>query len=569
MTRFFTSDVHFGHRNIIGFCKRPYKDVEAMDAAIIEQWNSQVKPEDEVYFLGDFGVIKSKALETELVNKLNGTKHLIIGNHDSGFNSGHGIDDKSNRAYARVIRKLEAAGWASVEVYRELTLKDGTLATLTHLPPDSDHDSRYSHFKIHKDANKLHLHGHLHGRYRKYNNLIDVCFDGDLNLLTEDEVLAIMNDDRHFIPTRLTEFYESETALSLKPFEEEVVTKNLRRVVSDCGELVLYNYTDSCVFDKNWNEVTRHSRGIIFEKDTGKLVALPFEKFFNLGEMPETRLESLPDEKYEITEKMDGSLGIIYNYKGKWKVATRGSFSSEQAQKAEEILKGYTMSEVPEELTILTEIIYPENKIVANYGDIEMLMILGAYNRDTQEEVDLNGLKLIQRDSGMPLVDRHSYTIQEMIDLQATLPKDREGFVVRFDSGMRIKLKGAEYSRIHKMISHMSPLSFWDTMEAGKVNVTYLQELPEEYRKDADAIVDSLEKTYGELKAAIELSFSKVMTDIDATNIDKSELRKTLGLHVKHTKVEHGGAFWSLLDKKEDTLDKYIMKSIRPRGNVL
>ncbi len=567
MTRFFTSDVHFGHRNVIGFCDRPYANVEEMDAAIIKQWNSQVKPEDEVFFLGDFGVIKSKVLEDDLVNQLNGKKHLILGNHDSGFNSGHGVDDHSNKMFTKAIRKLEKAGWTTVQVYKELKLKDGTLVTMTHLPPDSDHDNRYTHYKIPQDKNKWHLHAHLHGRYRKHKNLIDVCFDGDLNLLTEDDIIEIKNDPRDFIPTRLTDFYAEETALSLKPFEEEVVKKNVRKVVSNCGDLVLYNYTDACVFAREWNDVTRHSRGIIFEKATGKLVALPFPKFFNLGEMPETRIENLPDEKYTIAEKMDGSLGIIYNYKGKWKVATRGSFTSEQAVKAEEILQGYTMSEVPEELTILTEIIYPENKIVANYGGVEMLMILGAYNRDTQEEVDLDTLKLIQRDSGMPLVERHSHTIQEMVDLQAILPKDREGFVVRFDSGLRIKLKGAEYSRIHKMISQMSPLSFWATIEQGKVNVSYLQELPEEYRDEADLMVIQLEENYSKLENMISTKFTEVMEHLQGT--PESELRKALGLYLKDNKVEHGGAFWGLLDEKPENVEKYIMREIRPKGNSL
>src|SRR5690606_36552854 len=113
----------------------------------------------------------------------------------------------------------------------------------------------------------------------------------------------------------------------------------------------------------------------------------PFGKFFNLGEMPETRLENLPKENYTVTEKMDGSLGIIYNYKGKWRVATRGSLSSEQAKRAEQILTKYDMSEIPINFTILVEIIYPENKIVVNYGNEEKLVVLGAYDRDKLEEL--------------------------------------------------------------------------------------------------------------------------------------------------------------------------------------
>lgn len=81
--RWIISDTHFGHANIIKYCDRPYANTEEMEKALIKNWNSVVKADDIVYCLGDFalcGVDKKK----ELVEKLNGRKHLIMGNHDSG-----------------------------------------------------------------------------------------------------------------------------------------------------------------------------------------------------------------------------------------------------------------------------------------------------------------------------------------------------------------------------------------------------------------------------------------------------------------------------------------------------
>lgn len=54
MRNFFTADCHFGHANIIKYCKRPFKDLDEMDNAIIDNWNSRVKPEDTVFHVGDF-----------------------------------------------------------------------------------------------------------------------------------------------------------------------------------------------------------------------------------------------------------------------------------------------------------------------------------------------------------------------------------------------------------------------------------------------------------------------------------------------------------------------------------
>jgi len=78
---FFTSDTHFHHANVIQFCKRPFGSVEQMNETLIQNWNSVVDDEDDVWFLGDLSF--GKVPETEYVlSRLKGIKHLIIGNHD-------------------------------------------------------------------------------------------------------------------------------------------------------------------------------------------------------------------------------------------------------------------------------------------------------------------------------------------------------------------------------------------------------------------------------------------------------------------------------------------------------
>lgn len=79
----FTSDQHFGHESIVNWTKRPYKTVKEMNKAIIKKWNKQVKPKDIVYILGDFvwNTVKSHEYRN-IMQKLNGNKILIVGNHD-------------------------------------------------------------------------------------------------------------------------------------------------------------------------------------------------------------------------------------------------------------------------------------------------------------------------------------------------------------------------------------------------------------------------------------------------------------------------------------------------------
>src|SRR5271170_895905 len=116
----------------------------------------------------------------------------------------------------------------------------------------------------------------------------------------------------------------------LSKFDELVEEGFLR--ISEKDSLILYGYTDRCTFDRHWNEYTLVARGLIIHKFSGQVVAKPLSKFFNLNETEETSFKNLPkDMPYEAFEKVDGSLGIIFNYNGVWQVATRGSFYSEQA----------------------------------------------------------------------------------------------------------------------------------------------------------------------------------------------------------------------------------------------
>jgi RNA ligase len=354
----------------------------------------------------------------------------------------------------------------------------------------------------------------------------------------------------------------------LNAFEDMVKHGYLRKAEND--DLVLYGYTDQCTFERAWQtRYTRDARGIIFEKKTGRLVAKPFPKFFNLGEMDEVSLLNLPKEPYKVYEKCDGSLGIIYYYKGRWNVATRGSLGSEQAIRGAEILSRnprfvaglnkYT------DMTYLVEIIYPENKIIVDYKGEEKLVLLGAYWNKTGVEYPFELLRDFAIGAGMPYAKEYDYTIEQMIELQKTMPKDEEGFVVRFEGGTRVKIKGHEYMRIAKMISQMSPLSFWEAMEDGKVSRFYVQQLPEEFRAEYEPMIDTLEKQYTQVLLEINAD-AKLLVHIDTTT---KEGKKQLGLLVQgKNALHHPSAMFPYLVTGGKALNKYVMNLIRPTGNA-
>lgn len=149
MTTFFTADLHLGHANIIGLCKRPFADVREMDKQIVDRWNSVVQPEDVVWVLGDFAFRNERAAENYL-KVLNGTKHLVIGNHDSEGT-------------------MTAPGWASIQPYAEIAEASRKIV-LCHYPMRVWNGS-------HRDS--WMLYGHVHGRLKPARNTLDVGADAN------------------------------------------------------------------------------------------------------------------------------------------------------------------------------------------------------------------------------------------------------------------------------------------------------------------------------------------------------------------------------------------------------
>src|ERR1700683_3484778 len=140
--------------------------------------------------------------------------------------------------------------------------------------------------------------------------------------------------------------------------------------------LAILNYTEKAQFDRVWNDATRQCRGLLYKVFGQEVVARPFPKFFNYGE--EDVHHSYYHTPVTVTDKLDGSLGILYpvGHYG-WAIATRGSFTSPQALHGTAKLQEYLKTWEPADgSTYLFEIIYPANRIVCNYYDTDDLFLL-------------------------------------------------------------------------------------------------------------------------------------------------------------------------------------------------
>ncbi len=251
----------------------------------------------------------------------------------------------------------------------------------------------------------------------------------------------------------------------------------------------IYNYTQKTQYEGLWNKDTMNCRGLILDGE-GNVIAKPFKKFFNIGEYSEQNdLGKIPNYTwFDIWNKMDGSLGILYRMpNGEFRIATRGSFESDQAIKGTEMFhKRFKQPELifPDNWTYLFEIIYPENRIVVDYEQMEELVLLAVKNNVNDYEMTYEELLKFTSDSGMPSTQyfgRVSYNRHAFLKIEGDIPEGNEGFVLRFDNGLRVKIKSDEYKRLHRLLTGMSNKSIWELLRNNQDIDELLDRVPDEF----------------------------------------------------------------------------------------
>jgi RNA ligase len=243
--------------------------------------------------------------------------------------------------------------------------------------------------------------------------------------------------------------------------------------------LTIWNYSEKVQYESLWDEVTLQSRGLVTDNN-GNIVARPFKKFFNIEEQKHTSTSD-----FEVFEKMDGSLGILFYYDNEWVFATRGSFTSDQSVRGFEMLKTYNYDKLHKNYTYLFEIIYQENRIVCQY-DFEDLVLLGMVETKTGHEVNLYDdgqdarLKNLISTIGFKVVQRFD-KFKDYQYLKQSIPDNKEGYVVKFSNGDRMKIKGEEYLRLHKIMTNLSTTSVWEVLSNGDKMEDLIKDVPDEF----------------------------------------------------------------------------------------
>jgi RNA ligase len=271
---------------------------------------------------------------------------------------------------------------------------------------------------------------------------------------------------------------------------------------------MIYNYTEACQYTGAWTPVTLACRGLVVSAD-GRIVARPYEKFFNHTETHAPRLD--PTAPVSVTDKADGSLGIIYHDGDRLAVATRGSFTSDQALHATAILNSrYGGFAPPAGRTVLVEIIYPGNRIVVDYEGLDDLVLLGAVDIATGRTYGPAAVP----DWPGSVVESFGYaTLAEA--LAAPARDGREGLVVHFTAAdQRVKIKYADYVRLHRLVTGLTARTVWEVMADGGDLDELTASLPDEFHAWVRGVAVELTATVDARAAEIEAAYASIVASL-------------------------------------------------------
>lgn len=318
----------------------------------------------------------------------------------------------------------------------------------------------------------------------------------------------------------------------------------------DQGELSILNYTDRAQYQpESWNNpAVFNSRGLIVQGD--RVIARAFPKFFNWNQ---SQVEVDLDAPAICYDKVDGSLIIMY-VGHTIQTATRGSFVSTQAAKAQEMLPQY-LNDTPEvraimeEITPLAEIVYPENRIVVDYGREEYMTLLGGIKIKDGSFVAAN--EFLPQWNGPRILAGAPKSVNEALE---DVRPNAEGYVCHVGNTM-VKVKQEDYVEKHRARYGLNELRIWEALMRNESFDDFVAGLDDEFypwiSKTWTKFVDAID----EQRKEIEKKFESIEKDTESPTFRRDFALATQG-------DEYQKYYWSLIDGK--SIDTMLLKQMRP-----
>jgi hypothetical protein len=321
--------------------------------------------------------------------------------------------------------------------------------------------------------------------------------------------------------------------------------------------IAIYNYTRKAQFERYWDSITLACRALVLDNN-GNIVAKSFDKFFNLEELKDVKL---PNEEFEVYEKLDGSIILAFIYNNEWVFASKSSFTSTHADEAKNLfyeLKYDKIFSNLNDITIVFEYISDWNRIVVKY-DRSRLVLLSMFAVNLNCEIDLTTIKSIYSGN----IDYpKTYTPDSFNVLKNKIKSNEEGYVIRFKNGFRFKIKGEEYVKLHKIITNITTVDIWEALKNNDDISNIINCLPDEFDVWVNQVINDIHREKTNLESEIIATYNtfNLVRDIDGNIITT---RKEFALWVLSLDCNYKSALFCLFDNKN--YDKFIWEQIKPK----
>lgn len=333
----------------------------------------------------------------------------------------------------------------------------------------------------------------------------------------------------------------------------------------------IYNYTQRAVVTPGaWdNPAVLACRGLITDYHD-RVIARPFPKFFNYGEPNGPDFNPFQSNSCEAFDKIDGSLGILYHtghgttlegiwYSPEYAIATRGSFTSEQALHATQVWQERYQDrwQPPPDFTALFEIVYPENRIVLDYGDFDDLVLLGMVQITTGKIV---GPKFLKWKGPTPeLLPYHNI----LSAIKAPPRENSEGMVLYITAKqLMIKIKQEDYVQLHRIVTGLNERAIWEHLSTKPIK-ELIDQVPEEFHpwihEVSKNLFNELNQTYDDALA----EYNRILNTLGEVDPQNREQRKAFAEHAVKSSTLPSYLF-ALLDGKD--MKPMIWKTLKPEA---
>lgn len=298
-------------------------------------------------------------------------------------------------------------------------------------------------------------------------------------------LLSLMNNQK-----------DVDNSISLLILEEYFDKGLLKRQKHPDLDLYIWNYSEKVQFNKKWDKITKKCRGLVTDFE-GNTVARSFSKFFNLGEINESyvNFKSNPlKDSFRVYEKLDGSMGMLFYYDKRWIFCSRGSFTSEQAVRGKQILDTKLDYMILDKKGVyIFEIIYPENRIVVDYNFVDVILLAVFDTENERHDI----FQKIKDDVVINVVKE--YDCKDPYLLRNENVEGREGYVIVFENGERLKIKFDNYLKLHKQVSNLTVKNAFDWIKSKESHEKILELIPDEYHQWYCNIIDKIKAEYSKI----------------------------------------------------------------------